>query len=216
MAQTGVQLDQERFSCSICLDLLRDPVTTSCGHSYCMSCIKDHWDKEDQKGIHSCPQCRKTFNRRPDLQKNTLLAELVEDLKKIGRRQAPGDHCYAGPGDVACDVCTGRKMKAVKSCLSCLASYCLRDLQPHYAAPPLKKHKLVPPTKRLQENLCSRHDELNVVRRLIAMATNKQRPGSAKQRLRSNSLLDCVISLTTDIPDSMQSISACGAQGGVS
>uniref|UniRef100_A0A3P9MS12 RING-type domain-containing protein n=1 Tax=Poecilia reticulata TaxID=8081 RepID=A0A3P9MS12_POERE len=76
MAQAGVQLDRERFSCSICWDLLKDPVTTSCGHSYCMSCIKDHWDGEDQKGIHSCPQCRKTFNRRPDLQKNTLLAEL--------------------------------------------------------------------------------------------------------------------------------------------
>ncbi|KAF7667146.1 hypothetical protein LDENG_00076000 [Lucifuga dentata] len=160
MAQQGIQLDQQTFSCSICLDLLKDLVTIPCGHSYCMSCTKNFWDEEDQKIICSCPQCRQTFIPRPLLVKNTILADLMEKLRKTEFQAAPADHCYAGPADVGCDVCKGRKLKAFKSCLVCLASYCQQHLQPHYDSPTFKKHKLVDPSKKLQENIYSCHDEV--------------------------------------------------------
>lgn len=155
-----IQLDREKLSCSICLDLLKDPVTIPCGHSYCMSCINDCWGEKNEGKTHSCPQCRQSFTQKPVLVKSTVIAELVEDLKKAGLQAAPADHSYAGPGDVVCDFCTGKKLKALKSCLVCMASYCEQHLQPHYDVAPLKKHKLVEATLRLHENICSLHDEV--------------------------------------------------------
>ncbi|KAI1888796.1 hypothetical protein AGOR_G00172420 [Albula goreensis] len=159
MAQAGDLLDPDQLSCSICLDLLQDPVTIPCGHNYCMGCIKDCWNQNVYTGVYSCPQCRQTFTPRPVLGRNTMLAEVVEKLKKTGLQAAPPAHCYTGPGDVVCDFCTGRKLKAIKSCLVCLASYCETHLQPHYESPALKKHKLVKATRILQKNICSHHDK---------------------------------------------------------
>ncbi|XP_056225503.1 tripartite motif-containing protein 16-like [Seriola aureovittata] len=159
MAQQRNQLAWETCCCSICLDLLKDPVTIPCGHNYCMSCIKSHFNEEDQKKIYSCPQCRETFVPRPGLVKNTMLADLVEELNKAGFQGAPADH-YAGPEDVACDFCTGRKLKAVKSCLQCLVSYCEQHLQPHYKSPAFENHKLVDPSKKLKQKICPDHKEV--------------------------------------------------------
>ncbi|KAF5882679.1 E3 ubiquitin/ISG15 ligase TRIM25-like, partial [Clarias magur] len=151
---------QDQFSCSICLDLIKDPVTLQCGHSFCMECINDFWDREDQKRVYSCPQCRQTFSPRPVMSKNTMLAEAVETLKKAGVQATPPAQSLAGPEDVKCDSCTERKHKAIKSCLVCLASFCETHLQPHYKSPAFKKHKLVEASRRLQEKICSKHDKL--------------------------------------------------------
>ncbi|XP_073676750.1 tripartite motif-containing protein 16-like [Garra rufa] len=150
------RVSQDEFLCAVCLDLLKDPVTTSCGHSYCKSCITDCWDQEDQMRVYSCPQCRQTFSPRPALARNTMLAEVVEKLKKT---KLPAD-CDAGAGDVECDVCTGRKYKAVKSCLVCLNSYCQNHLEQHESLFKGKRHNLTDATGRLQEMICQKHEKI--------------------------------------------------------
>ncbi|KAK2822574.1 hypothetical protein Q5P01_022639 [Channa striata] len=163
MAQAGVVLDKDQFNCSICLDVLKDPVTIPCGHSYCSGCIQNYWDQDDYLGVFVCPQCRQTFTPRPALARNTMLADVVEKFKETGLQEVPAppaNPSFAEADDVECDVCIGRKNKAVKSCLVCLASYCDVHVQPHYESAAFKKHKLVSASRKLQETICPQHDRL--------------------------------------------------------
>ncbi|XP_005476537.1 tripartite motif-containing protein 47 [Oreochromis niloticus] len=163
MAQAGLLLDKDQFNCSICLDVLKDPVTIPCGHSYCSGCIQNYWDQDDYLGVYVCPQCRQNFNPRPLLARNTILADVVEIFKNTRLHDAAAPtagRTFAEAGDVECDVCIGLKSKAVSSCLVCLASYCDDHVRPHYESSAFKKHKLVAASKRLQETICPRHDKL--------------------------------------------------------
>lgn len=87
-----------------------------------------------------------------------MMAEVVDKLKKTELQIDGHQPSIAGPGDVECDFCTGRKHKAIKSCLTCMGSYCDDHIQLHYEVPCLKKHKLVNAISQLQEKICSQHD----------------------------------------------------------
>ncbi|XP_022601605.1 tripartite motif-containing protein 16-like isoform X2 [Seriola dumerili] len=150
------------FSCSLCLNLLRDPVAIPCGHSYCMDCISGYWNEADYTGIYICPQCKITFTQRPVLRPNATLSMVAEKIKKSGLNlnlNMSQGNAYAGPSDVPCDFCTGKKFKAVKSCLNCLASYCEKHLKPHYESATFKRHKLVDELGNLDRKICPQHQK---------------------------------------------------------
>ncbi|XP_039608482.1 tripartite motif-containing protein 16-like [Polypterus senegalus] len=155
MTEAQLFVSQDEFTCSVCLDTLTDPVTILCGHSFCLKCLTDCWD---QSQVCSCPQCRHTFTTRPELNRNTLLNEVIKKLKKTTISPPPPQN-YAGPGDVECDFCTGKKFRAVKSCLTCMASFCQPHLQPHNEVAAWKRHKLVDPDRNLKEKLCEKHQK---------------------------------------------------------
>ncbi|XP_026800144.1 tripartite motif-containing protein 16-like isoform X1 [Pangasianodon hypophthalmus] len=163
MAEASISIDQEHFSCSICLYLLKEPVTTPCGHSFCMVCINGFWDEEDQKKVYSCPQCREAFAPRPVLRKSNVLTEIIDILQKTEQQTSFAQSLKIishEAQDVECDSCIGVKEKAVKSCLTCLASYCDTHVQAHHESPAFKKHMLITALSNLQEKTCAQHCKL--------------------------------------------------------
>ncbi|XP_039597835.1 zinc-binding protein A33-like isoform X2 [Polypterus senegalus] len=145
-------LSDQQFTCPICLDIFIQPVSITCGHNFCMACILKSWDAND---VYTCPLCKKVYPDRPDLHINRDLAEITEEFSWMKvQDDEESNSAYHG---VPCDACTGRKRRAVKSCLTCPASYCEEHIKAHYAAVTLKTHLLVDPLDSLEERLCEEH-----------------------------------------------------------
>ncbi|XP_058474663.1 NACHT, LRR and PYD domains-containing protein 12-like isoform X2 [Solea solea] len=57
--QFAVSVDEQMSRCPLCQDVLKDPVSTSCGHWFCRRCISSYWDQSGPPGDSCCPQCGK-------------------------------------------------------------------------------------------------------------------------------------------------------------
>ncbi|XP_036452829.1 E3 ubiquitin-protein ligase TRIM39-like [Colossoma macropomum] len=137
---------EEEFKCCICLDVLTDPVSTPCGHNFCMACIEQCWTSAE---VHHCPLCKEKFSTKPELKVNTTFKAVVHHFQmKMGGSKPT----------VPCDVCSGQKMKAVKSCLDCGTTFCETHLENHKTAPRLIKHKLMDPVENLEDYICQKHE----------------------------------------------------------
>ncbi|XP_030633242.1 E3 ubiquitin-protein ligase TRIM39-like [Chanos chanos] len=147
MASSNNPFSEQQFQCSICWDEFVDPVTTPCGHNFCLVCLRKWWVGS---GHCWCPLCKEQFNKKPQLKINTTLREFIVYFKK--RKD------LAKPGEVSCDACASVKLKAVKSCLDCGTSFCETHLEPHKTAAKLQKHKLMDPVENLEDYICQKHD----------------------------------------------------------
>ncbi|XP_006149732.1 probable E3 ubiquitin-protein ligase TRIML1 [Tupaia chinensis] len=70
---------REELTCFICLDYFTSPVTTECGHSFCLACLLRSW--EEHNTPFSCPECWRTLEV-PHFQPNERLGRLAS----IGRQ----------------------------------------------------------------------------------------------------------------------------------
>ncbi|CAI5678882.1 unnamed protein product [Oreochromis niloticus] len=159
MSSTSNLRSEDQFLCSICLDVFTDPVTTPCGHNFCKKCITQHWDVNHK---FKCPLCNDICLSRPQLKINTFISEMVAQFRREAQQKASSsssEQQAAKPGEVPCDVCTGTRLKALKSCLVCLTSYCQTHLEPHLTATSLKRHQLIEPVENLENRMCRKHNK---------------------------------------------------------
>lgn len=100
---------QKELECHVCYNLMLDPVTTPCGHTFCRRCLARVLDHSSQ-----CPMCRRTLSLPPSLDRqpsNVRLAALLSALcpDTVASRAATAaaeERGVVGELDVPLFVCT--------------------------------------------------------------------------------------------------------------
>ncbi|KAM4592098.1 NACHT, LRR and PYD domains-containing protein 12-like isoform 2-T3 [Odontesthes bonariensis] len=91
--RSGVCEEQQLSCCALCQDVLKDPVSASCGHWFCRQCITSYWDQSapsggsywDQSapsGGSSCPRCGERSRAAPDVGLQEVLDEHRMSLRR--------------------------------------------------------------------------------------------------------------------------------------
>ncbi|XP_068129261.1 E3 ubiquitin/ISG15 ligase TRIM25-like [Hyperolius riggenbachi] len=140
---------REELECSICLSIYTDPVTLRCGHNFCRGCIDRVLDTQEGSAGYFCPDCRETFQKRPALQKNITLCNIVESILST---QPELEDC-----GVYCTHCIHTSVPAVKFCFLCEAFLCINHLKVHSKSP---EHVLSDPTTSLTHRKCFLHKKI--------------------------------------------------------
>ncbi|NP_001037997.1 tripartite motif protein TRIM5 [Sus scrofa] len=84
MASGILENIREEVTCPICLELLKEPLSLDCGHSFCQDCLTVNSKKSMMglEGKSNCPVCRVSY-QPGNLRLNRHVANIVERLRKV-------------------------------------------------------------------------------------------------------------------------------------
>uniref|UniRef100_A0A1A8C9B3 Tripartite motif-containing 16 n=1 Tax=Nothobranchius kadleci TaxID=1051664 RepID=A0A1A8C9B3_NOTKA len=116
-------------------------LTSSSNLQQCASCSEQIRTQADLN--ESDPQ-------KPEVDRKT--AETEQHVQTVEQKEEP-----LGPNDVVCDSCIESPRRALKSCLTCLVSYCEAHLRPHLENPKFQNHRLVEPLGDIERRTCESH-----------------------------------------------------------
>ncbi|XP_073323292.1 NLR family CARD domain-containing protein 3-like [Pagrus major] len=90
-----ISVEEQPSCCVLCQDILKDPVSTSCGHWFCKQSLNSYCDQSGSSGDSICPKCGESRTRaglQTASQTSTVLTEtglqeiLNEHKKRLRRR----------------------------------------------------------------------------------------------------------------------------------
>ncbi|XP_070763437.1 NLR family CARD domain-containing protein 3-like [Enoplosus armatus] len=85
----GVSVEEQLSCCALCQDVLKDPVSTSCGHRFCRQCVTSYWEQSGSSGDSSCPQCGERSRTRAGPQTTSQTSTVQRDR---GLQEVLGEH----------------------------------------------------------------------------------------------------------------------------
>lgn len=137
-----------------------EPVSTPCGHSFCKACLQGYWNHSKKFICPMCKKrysrkpemsVNRVLAEISSQFQGLMLAggaggaggavgagaatrgstlNLSSDTG-FGGSSGPDTGEFAQAGEVPCDACIGRKLKALKSCVNCPGSFCEAHLKNH-------------------------------------------------------------------------------------
>ncbi|XP_038586246.1 NLR family CARD domain-containing protein 3-like [Micropterus salmoides] len=90
--RSPVSVEEQPSCCALCQDVLKDPVSTSCGHWFCRRCITSYWDQSASSGHSSCPQCGDRSRTRAGLQTASQSSSSPTDMVRGGLQEVLDEH----------------------------------------------------------------------------------------------------------------------------
>ncbi|XP_053575391.1 E3 ubiquitin/ISG15 ligase TRIM25-like [Bombina bombina] len=135
---------KQELNCTICLSLYTEPVTLSCGHTYCQQCIQQAWANQGDPHLSCCPECIATNKMGTELNKNIKMCNMVNYLNSLQEKE---------DGKNKCNYC---EEAAKMLCVMCEAYLCDLHLESHKSV----DHVLIDLSISLESRKCQIHLEL--------------------------------------------------------
>uniref|UniRef100_I3K870 Uncharacterized protein n=1 Tax=Oreochromis niloticus TaxID=8128 RepID=I3K870_ORENI len=165
------------LSCHVCSETFRDPVSLSCNHSFCSSCLQKFWEQTKNK---NCPICkRKSSKDYPSV--NFALKELADSF--TGRQKSGSSETDKGEKKLTV-VCSKHEKESKLFCVDEHRVVCpVCEFSLH------QSHKVVPVEEavsdlkeQLKSDLKSLQDKRNKYKQ-VEETYNEMIQNSKKQRL---------------------------------